>query len=145
MDALSEGPRICSSSVMLLSPLQLPQPGMLAEDVTLPRCQVLSRPRSVIFHKTMELTLRHRDVCHLTLGGPMDPWMPELELFWAIWTLYRSIDYDAVVGQHFLDKLWCQQQRHIDIDVVHIDYYYYYYYYYFFLLPLVLGSQERRN
>jgi len=76
----------------------------------------------------MELTLRHRDVCHLTSGGPMAPWMPELQLFWAIWTLYRSIDYDAVVGLHFYDKisrviLWRQLQRHIDIDVVHIDWY----------------------
>jgi len=61
--------------------LQLPQPVMSPEDMTLRRCQVLSRPRSDIFHETMELTLRHRDIYHLTSGGPMAPWMPAFELF----------------------------------------------------------------
>jgi len=80
-DVFSEGPRICLSSVMLLSPLQLPQPVRLPEDITLRRYQVLSRPKSDILHEIMELTLRHQDVCHLISGGPMAPWMLELELF----------------------------------------------------------------
>jgi len=62
---------ICSSSVMLLSSLQLPQPVTFHEDVALRRCQVLSRVKFQVRH----LPLNHlinvtSKLHHLTLGGP---------------------------------------------------------------------------
>jgi len=86
---------------------------------------------------TVTCQVRHLTQDHginVTPSGrlPSDLRRPNCSLDAGTWALLSDLNtisfnnYDAVVGQHFYDKisrviLWCQLQRNIDIDVVHID------------------------